>query len=54
MDITKVYPLDAVFDNLDEVPEDVKMKGLVFFSCFSRQNLYPHADSLFFFFRKFV
>ncbi|KAL9296288.1 hypothetical protein ACSQ67_022184 [Phaseolus vulgaris] len=24
MDITKVYPLDAVFDNLDEVPEDIK------------------------------
>ncbi|CAM8899754.1 unnamed protein product [Rhodiola kirilowii] len=24
MHITKVYPLDAVFDNLDEVPEDIK------------------------------
>ncbi|QCD88748.1 enoyl-[acyl-carrier-protein] reductase [NADH], chloroplastic isoform X2 [Vigna unguiculata] len=24
MEITKVYPLDAVFDNLDEVPEDIK------------------------------
>lgn len=23
MDITKVYPLDAVFDNLEDVPEDV-------------------------------
>ena len=23
MEITKVYPLDAVFDNLDDVPEDV-------------------------------
>ncbi|XP_042958847.1 enoyl-[acyl-carrier-protein] reductase [NADH], chloroplastic-like [Carya illinoinensis] len=24
MEITKVYPLDAVFDNLEDVPEDVK------------------------------
>ncbi|KAK9017648.1 hypothetical protein V6N11_000656 [Hibiscus sabdariffa] len=24
MEITKVYPLDAVFDNLDDVPEDIK------------------------------
>ncbi|KAL4591406.1 hypothetical protein LXL04_004368 [Taraxacum kok-saghyz] len=24
MEITKVYPLDAVFDNLEEVPEDIK------------------------------
>lgn len=24
MDITKVYPLDAVFDNLEAVPEDIK------------------------------
>lgn len=24
MDITKVYPLDAVFDNLEDVPEDIK------------------------------
>lgn len=24
MDITKVYPLDAVFDNPDDVPEDIK------------------------------
>lgn len=23
MEITKVYPLDAVFDNPDDVPEDV-------------------------------
>jgi enoyl-[acyl-carrier protein] reductase I len=23
MEITKVYPLDAVFDNLEDVPEDV-------------------------------
>jgi enoyl-[acyl-carrier protein] reductase I len=23
MDITKVYPLDAVFDNPEDVPEDV-------------------------------
>ena len=23
MEITKVYPLDAVFDTLDDVPEDV-------------------------------
>lgn len=23
MQITKVYPLDAVFDNIDDVPEDV-------------------------------
>lgn len=23
MEITKVYPLDAVFDSLDDVPEDV-------------------------------
>ncbi|KAG2391635.1 Enoyl-[acyl-carrier-protein] reductase [Vigna angularis] len=28
MEITKVYPLDAVFDNPDEVPEDVKKKGI--------------------------
>ena len=25
MDITKVYPLDAVFDTLDDVPEDVSI-----------------------------
>ncbi|KAG4167738.1 hypothetical protein ERO13_A13G214700v2 [Gossypium hirsutum] len=24
MEITKVYPLDAIFDNLDDVPEDIK------------------------------
>ncbi|XVE83734.1 hypothetical protein DITRI_Ditri16bG0110100 [Diplodiscus trichospermus] len=24
MEITKVYPLDAVFDNLEDVPEDIK------------------------------
>lgn len=23
MEIAKVYPLDAVYDNLDDVPEDV-------------------------------
>lgn len=23
MEITKVYPLDAVYDNLDDVPEEV-------------------------------
>jgi enoyl-[acyl-carrier protein] reductase I len=26
MEITKVYPLDAVFDNLEDVPEDVMDK----------------------------
>ena len=26
MDITKVYPLDAVFDNPEDVPEDVMDK----------------------------
>lgn len=26
MEISKVYPLDAVFDNLDDVPEDVMDK----------------------------
>ncbi|KAM3324491.1 hypothetical protein P3S67_005643 [Capsicum chacoense] len=24
MEITKVYPLDAVFDSLEDVPEDIK------------------------------
>ena len=28
MEITKVYPLDAVFDNPDDVPEDVMDKFL--------------------------
>ncbi|EEF32433.1 short-chain dehydrogenase, putative [Ricinus communis] len=27
MEITKIYPLDAVFDNLDDVPEDVMAKN---------------------------
>ena len=26
MEITKVYPLDAVFDNPDDIPEDVMDK----------------------------
>lgn len=29
MEITKVYPLDAVFDTLDDVPEDVSMMLVV-------------------------
>jgi len=37
MEITKVYPLDAVFDNLDEVPEDVKKKSLGFFLFFTSE-----------------
>lgn len=35
MQITKVYPLDAVFDNPDDVPEDVKKKSLDFFLVFN-------------------
>lgn len=31
MEITKVYPLDAVFDNLDDVPEDVSNEIRSFF-----------------------
>lgn len=29
MDIAKVYPLDAVFDNLEDVPEDVTSSVLL-------------------------
>jgi enoyl-[acyl-carrier protein] reductase I len=29
MEITKVYPLDAVFDNYEDVPEDVSNRYLV-------------------------
>jgi len=29
MEITKVYPLDAVFDNLEDVPEDVMERFIV-------------------------
>lgn len=29
MEITKVYPLDAVFDNLEDVPEDVNKRHWV-------------------------
>lgn len=29
MEITKVYPLDAVFDSLEDVPEDVMSKNMV-------------------------
>lgn len=29
MEITKVYPLDAVFDNPEDVPEDVKIPYIV-------------------------
>jgi len=31
MEITKVYPLDAVFDNLEDVPEDVNNRCLISF-----------------------
>lgn len=30
MEITKVYPLDAVYDNPEDVPEDV-MKSSIYF-----------------------
>jgi len=52
MQITKVYPLDAVFDNPDDVPEDVKKKSLDFFLVF---NVRIYILMLMFFFvRKFV
>lgn len=28
MEITKVYPLDAVFDNLEDVPEEVTFQRI--------------------------
>lgn len=30
MEITKVYPLDAVYDNPEDVPEDVREKFIIF------------------------
>lgn len=41
MEITKIYPLDAVFDNLDDVPEDVmyiKQDSLYLFRDFQTPN----------------
>ena len=29
MEITKIYPLDAVYDTLEDVPEDVRKKFIV-------------------------
>ena len=37
MEITKVYPLDAVFDSPEDVPEDVSTSFLV--KCLSAQTL---------------
>ncbi|KAI9154104.1 hypothetical protein LWI28_020929 [Acer negundo] len=33
MEITKVYPLDAVYDNPDNVPEDVKANRILKMDC---------------------
>lgn len=30
MEITKIYPLDAVFDNPEDVPEEVREKYIVY------------------------
>lgn len=38
MDITKVYPLDAVFDNLEDVPEDVKQNCHIHLENFQTLN----------------
>lgn len=34
MEITKIYPLDAVYDTLEDVPEDVMLSLFMMFSLF--------------------
>lgn len=46
MEITKVYPLDAVFDNPDDVPEDVM--NYIVFTTYEEMFNYFH-DKIFFF-----
>lgn len=38
MEIAKVYPLDAVFDNLDDVPEDVSLCLLCYLDGLSKKH----------------
>jgi enoyl-[acyl-carrier protein] reductase I len=43
MEITKVYPLDAVFDNPEDVPEDVMDKSLQKENMkWVESQIYPH------------
>ena len=52
MEIAKVYPLDAVFDNPEDVPEDVNKRHSFFFK--NKDAKYMHVIIyiliLFFFF----
>lgn len=36
MEITKIYPLDAVYDTLEDVPEDVR-KILLFYDRYEKR-----------------
>lgn len=44
MEITKVYPLDAVFDNLEDVPEDVMEGNTLHLFIFMNQEGYNLWD----------
>lgn len=43
MEIAKIYPLDAVFDNPNDVPEDVQISCL-FLKCVTYQSDYILDD----------
>jgi hypothetical protein len=40
MEITKVYPLDAVFDNLEDVPEDVMERYIILQRKYKMSQIY--------------